>query len=536
MRLRFDALLRINDYLVLGAVFVLSLFLSALAVYVDPVINYDAVWYLEVAKVFAQGDITGGIKIDVAYNWPFYSFLIGNLSHFSGFSVDTAAYMLDALFSSITVIASTFIAYEMSRQDRRILLIAAAVFLLLPLVNDYRSFVIRDHGYLAFYTLGLMFFIRYAHAYKMKYAIAWGVSMCLALLFRSEALVFLLLAPVYFMFANGALFKQRLRRFVDINCVLLVLAVFGLILAMYFLWVGESIKLSGLLFRHVHSAIQVITDTNALLTYHASGLSTQLYVHYDGFFLKMLVLVIVATILVSGLFKSVTLPYVAMWWWSRRQAWLIQYLPDAGIWRTFIWLNIGLLSIFVFGTLFVAGRYTLAFVTTFMLCAPFMLKKLYFTIWRQPGHKLAKSIMMVMSLLVVYQNLDIFIVTGPGRQYERDAGLWLSQNRAQGETVYSVSTIVSHYANSIDLAKYKDNPYQAIKNIRNIELSEAVAFLHTSEAHRYNYVALKYSPRKQEHLSPNQLPDNMALVKTFSNKLGDQVAIYQFTNINKPVN
>ena len=137
--------------------FLISLLLSALAVAVDPVVNNDGVWYLSVAKVFASGQLSEAIRLDVAYQWPFYPFLIGSLTGLTGLDVELSAWLLNALFASAATVAFVAISRELGG-DRQTRLFAALIILTIPLLNDYRSFVIRDIGYWACYTWGLFYF------------------------------------------------------------------------------------------------------------------------------------------------------------------------------------------------------------------------------------------------------------------------------------------------------------------------------------------------------------------------------------------
>jgi hypothetical protein len=512
---------------ILISVFLGSLILSALAVALDPVINNDAIWYLSVAKLFAQGEYSHAIRADVFYEWPFYAFTIGSLSCITGLPVDTAAYILNALFIAIAVTTFVAIAYELGHKDRRITLLAAMVFLLLPALNDYRSFVIRDFGYLACYAIGLYALLKYANTNHYRYALIWGIVMIFAVLFRSEGVVFLLLAPFYLLLQGVPFSRTNWQMYLKSNSVLLLALLIAGVVAGYVALAYEDVQLSGLIVKHVDKALLVFTSANELLGQYADKLRAALLFHHGSGTLKFIALIIVLAILISEFIMSLTVPYFVLWLVALRNRWFAALPTGFGLWKTFVWLNIALLSVFVFASLFLVTRYTLAFLLTFMLSMPFFLMYFYSEIWKQKINSLGRAGIVFLCVLFVYNVLDSFVSTGASRDYQKQAGLWLKQQMQPGDRLFSSVTTVAYYADRIDLLQYKDNPRRALGEVRNYSLKEVKRVLKRPRPDKYAYLALRFRPRKNEVIGNIGSINQLQRLKVFENNKGDQIVIYK---------
>jgi len=160
------------------------------------VINKDGILYVNVAKAFLSEGLSGAIEV---YNWPVYGILIGLVHQVSGLSFENSAYSLNTLFLVIICVVFVRIYEEISSKESRIW-IAAILILALPVLNDYRDFVIRGFGFWAFMLIALYYFIQYSRTPKIEISLKWQVSVVAAILFRLEGLAFLVLAPLCFMF------------------------------------------------------------------------------------------------------------------------------------------------------------------------------------------------------------------------------------------------------------------------------------------------------------------------------------------------
>ena len=134
-----------------------SIALSAWCVWADPIINNDGVYYLRAATEISAGNWRQALSV---YPWPFYSAFIALLGKLPGMDLIGAAHVLNALFAAVLVAGFLSAVYELGG-NRTTLIIAALLVLAFPTLNKYRSFIIRDVGYLAFHIWSLCFLFRY---------------------------------------------------------------------------------------------------------------------------------------------------------------------------------------------------------------------------------------------------------------------------------------------------------------------------------------------------------------------------------------
>ncbi|WP_456375564.1 hypothetical protein [Thiolapillus sp.] len=195
-------------------------------------INHDAVYYL----LAIEGDSDAIRHIG---NWLFYPRLIGLTGQLTGLAPEQAAWALNTLLDTLAVLAFLRLVEELGG-TRRTLLWAALVILSLPYFNENRAEIIRDHGYWAFSLAGMIFYLRLFRQFSWKDLLSWNLGMFIALLFRVEALVFLLLMPF------GLLASGSTSRFRDSAKALIPVLIMGLGFALAtLLWGGMHNRLAN---------------------------------------------------------------------------------------------------------------------------------------------------------------------------------------------------------------------------------------------------------------------------------------------------
>ncbi|MDG1454248.1 MAG: hypothetical protein P8Q17_07465 [Methylophilaceae bacterium] len=169
-------------------------------------INPDSVLYLEAAKLIANGDFRGAYNI---FGWPFYAFCIGLVSKVTGFDTHLSAQFLNMVFFGIAT--ASYLKIIQLAGGKNLTLFAGALLLFgnLYIVGDVLEMLMRDQGFWAFYLASLVFFIRFYQQNKVLDALLWQVTAILAVLFRIEAITFLLLLPLIFVFDIQESYKQR---------------------------------------------------------------------------------------------------------------------------------------------------------------------------------------------------------------------------------------------------------------------------------------------------------------------------------------
>ncbi|MCB1791381.1 MAG: glycosyltransferase family 39 protein [Gammaproteobacteria bacterium] len=213
---------RTRSSVVYVAVFAASLLLSLFAYLQRDIINSDGILYVKVARAFVDGGFADAFAV---FNWPFFGMLIGFTHQLTLLSYESSAYLLNALFIAIAVTA--FVAcYERTGREGTRPWLAGALILSLPIINDYRDFIVRDFGYLAFLFLALWFFLRFSQQHRMRDALLWQLALGLAAAFRIEALVFALVPTLYYV---GSHPPEMSRRLLHSNAVFLGAVVLGVV-------------------------------------------------------------------------------------------------------------------------------------------------------------------------------------------------------------------------------------------------------------------------------------------------------------------
>ena len=174
----------------LGAIgVVVSLLYSALRLSLDPLFNPDGVFYLVAAEAWIENGIRAALEI---YWRPFYSILIGAFALLSGLSALASAHVIDALFAATLLVAVQLLIREFGG-DLRIQSVGLVLFLLWPSLDEYRTMIGRDLGYWAAALLALVVLIRYARSGRLRLMGLFYGAVLVAMLFRPEAVVMLLL-------------------------------------------------------------------------------------------------------------------------------------------------------------------------------------------------------------------------------------------------------------------------------------------------------------------------------------------------------
>ncbi len=183
------------------AAMVASLAWSVIHIHFDPLPNPDAVAYLRAAQAWVDG---GGAAAATVYPLPLYSILIGSLSALTGFSLLTSAQCFNALCIALLIVALQRLSRAFGA-GVRVQCIVVVLVLLLPELNGYRGFLLRDFGYWLFATLALTCLVRYAETPNPLGWIAFSACCGIAAAFRFEAIPLIIAMP-------AALLLGRARR------------------------------------------------------------------------------------------------------------------------------------------------------------------------------------------------------------------------------------------------------------------------------------------------------------------------------------
>ena len=128
-----------------------SLLLSGWLIAIDPLLNRDAIIYLRSADAYLRD---GFVASQQLFDRPLISICFALLHKWTGLPLEWAGQLLNSLFYAL--FCATFVAtVHTLGGDRRVQLFAAVVVLSHPMLNDYRSSIVRDPAYWAFIVLSL---------------------------------------------------------------------------------------------------------------------------------------------------------------------------------------------------------------------------------------------------------------------------------------------------------------------------------------------------------------------------------------------
>lgn len=501
----------------------ISFALSIIMLLQDNVINNDGVTYLITAEHIKNGDWRQALQV---YYWPFYSWLIALFSSATTLSLEHSAYTLNTLFLCVTVTAFILLAKKI-RNNNIFIIFSAIIILIYPSLNDYRSYVIRDHGYLAFYLLSIYFFIDYTKNKAWPSLQLWAICMLVASLFRLEGIIFLLLLPLVLFLDRSVSIKKRIAEFTNANIVLFII-ITALFILIVFTGAGESILEKALKypldilreFFHRHYA-EITEKAINLERYVLNKYSAKysVYIIYSSL-IFILIIKVIKTLTPINTVLAILAIYKLNW--KKRN--IVTY--------TIVWIiviNIILILFFIMKRHYLTGRFPLGMSIVVMLVIPFFLERVYNYI-KDHGLKLYGKIAMVIAIIVLtYSTLDGIVITGTvstpdgiviagtKKGYIKTAGKWYAKNIGHNQNYFSNSSIFSYYAGQITETK-SHTEY----NTENL-----VSIFQNKKWKKLDYLVIKI-PRKDKELRRYIKRYIVSTpIKEFSNKRGDTIRIYK---------
>lgn len=489
---------------------IVSLLLSGWIACRETIINPDAICYLQSAAVVGAGGLRKAMNLCVQAQWPFYSVLIYLLGTLTHLPLLVSAYIWNALFTALSVVTFMGIVRQLGG-SRRVLWLAAFVILMAHQFNSIRQYIIRDHGFLAFYLLSLSLLLRYVANPRWTYAMGWGLSLLLATLFRIEGAVFLILLPWLCWFLGSFTVWQRMKGFLQLNIISLVagLTVFGWLIFHPEISLASLGRVQDLVFQ----------------LFHAGGLVWQRFqASAEGFAHTVLAVDSMAD---AGLVFSLS---VVMWYLVRvltNLSLICSALVGYALWRRalplsrparlvlagYLVTNVLITSLFLAQHLFLSKRYLIALTLVLMLWVPFALDRLLKS-W-QSKEAPAWVLPLVMSLMVIASLGGIFDF-GYSKAYMRQAGDWLAANVPPAATLYSNDYQIMYYSRH-----FGNDIFQKVKEYRDPDV------MREGRWKNYDYVVLRLDKKALVEKAELLQEIKPAPVQVFQNKRGDQVVIYK---------
>jgi hypothetical protein len=473
------------------------------------IINPDAICYLQSAGVMGDGGLRKAMNLCPQAQWPFYSVLIYLFSTITHLSSTVSAYVLDALFSTISVLMFIRIVQELGG-NKLVLGLAAMVILLANEFNSVRQYIIRDHGYWAFYLTSIFLFLRYFTWPRWYYAFAWSASLLLATLFRVEGTVFLILLPFLVCMHPSFSRWQKISGFFQLNLLAFScgLAVFGWLIFHPEVSLASLGRLQEFVFQLFHAGGVIWqrfqTSVNG---FAASVLTSDSKPEATMVFLLALLMWYVVKVIAN---LSPIYSLLAFYGYKK------QIVPSAQsnklVLKGYVLVNIIITSFFLAEHLFLSKRYLIALSLVLMLWVPFSLNKLI-TEWRSKN--ISPVILPLIAIFILTNSLGGLFNFGHSKAYIRYAGDWLTNNVPVDAELYSNDYQLMYYSNH-----FGNEIFQKVKEYREEESAMK------NQWKNYDYLAIRVGKKDQED-NPIIKEIKTVPVQVFSNKRGDQVRIYK---------
>lgn len=497
------------------AVYVVAGFLSlVLSIYMslrNDVINTDAICYLTSAAYVSQG-IHAAMTVCAQAKWPFYAVIIHAIVSVMPLSTEVAAYILNAIFSLMTVLVFIGIIDLISRgqanKNIRILWLGALVILLSHEFNAVKQYIVRDHGFWSFYLLSLLLLMRFFLYKKWIDACGWSVSLIIATLFRIEGAVFLALIPLITWFNVRESYRSRFKAFLRLNMISISVV---LILAVGFLiHPPESTgRLSELQFQLIHGGSTLVTNFQSIADFLAQHILRYSAKHDAKTILFLLLVVWYLYSIATNLSLIYSVLVVYAWGKKLLKSHVTVHLS---LW-SYVVVNMLITAVFLAQNMFLSKRYLVALSLVLMLWVPFALQALIKQ-WRTRKWPLVLAI-----FFMAISSVGGIIDFGPSKKYIHDAGDWLAVNAQNDAAIYSNDYQVMYYSQHFGSELFdKILIYTNMFNTATVDWK------------RYDYVALRVDKKYLSHDTGLLKAIPFQPVIVFKNKRGDEVRIYRMTH------
>lgn len=421
----------------------ISLLFSVWLIYSNEVVTRDGIIYLRCAELLTRGDWVDALAV---YEWPFYPALIALTGFITGLSLESAAHVLNAVTSTITVVAFIGIVGELGG-NRKVRIVATLVILLFPEFNENREHIYRDDGYWAFYLTSLWLFLGYYRAPRLSRSFGWSGAMALATLFRIEGMAVLFLLPLVLLWKRGVTWPQRLIAFgmAYLGPLIGLLLVLGV-------WVNYPDALRAYSGR--------LDEPLAWMNYLGQGLIDYLHGQTDRLSAAILnqyseEYAMSAIIAVLLMLLALNLSHALGAWYSLLVVHALifpghhpQITSDAHpVLHWMLAINVLILMVFLLKYFFLTARYTMPMALTLLLWLPFhivYLQERWLVATARPLPRRLVSTLAVVAFLALAVNS--LVSWGASKLYLKEAGLWLAQEAPAGTRLYTDTWELAYYA------------------------------------------------------------------------------------------
>jgi len=500
---------------------IVSLLLSLQAVYFDDILNRDGVMYLQMVEAYLSG---GLVATKAIFNWPFFSVLVAWFHQFTGISIESSAFVLSSLFFIIltdTLVRVSALLIENQRQ----LFIAAVLILCFPAINEYRDFIMRDSGYWAFCSLALYHFMLFCLNRHLSHALVWQAFIIIAVLFRIEGSIILLLLPLFTFYQRP--FYQGLSGFFQATSLLLLSLVLG---ALFILNQADYSAFSKL------ATITNYIDLDAYASTFSSAsniLASEVLNKYSDDYAGLILISGLISMMLYKLFKAFSISYAVVYLTA---GWRTPSSSAQGknflqmLLTYFLLINLLIVTVFLLKQYFLTSRYMVMSLISLILLLSYAVSAGIEKIWLEN-----KKLSLGLIGFALFYSLADSAIMSSSKTYIKETALWAAHNLPANSLVMTDDEFVLYYFN-------RDNSSSTlcVKPIYKPS-SFVVEFLAKQKAHRvdaacspdtpttyqyFDYLIVVEKKRRVAYIDYVQTLD-LKLLYRQSSKKSDQASIYR---------
>lgn len=405
-----------------------SILLSTLAYYSDDIINSDAVLYVYTIQAFTEGGISAMSEL---YNWPFFSIITSLFSQLTHIPAELSAKIIcGALFvlftDSLLQLSTKILPAE------RYIVIAAVLIICFSTINNYRDFIIRDIGYWAFCSLAVYQFICFLETQKGKHAVLWQTFIIIAILFRIEGAVLLVLTPLFLAFSKQQ--KKKLQAFFSLYSLTILTVGLSIVVI-----INNDISSA---FSKVSQITSYLNFENLLSNFEArvNIINSQIMHSAADDYGSMVLFSGLVSIALYAITKGISVPYLLLTFLAIKQSRkpvIPQHLPFL---LYFFLINAFILIVFTLHSSLVTDRYSILAITILFLMLLPTLCQFINTLWLQNKNV---SISLV-GLLLFVSVADVFI-SSSSKEHIKTVSKLAAQTLPENSRVMTTDSKIQYY-------------------------------------------------------------------------------------------
>lgn len=444
-------------------------------------INVDSTLYFEAARLFSLGEWKSGIAL---FNWPLYSILIAATHKMTGLGIQASAQFLDVIFFAISTYSFLNL-IRLAGGTKTTLACGSLLLFSSPyVVGDILPMLLRDQGFWAFFLTSLIYFIKFYRQEKLIDSFFWQIFAIIAILFRVEAISYLLGMPLVFLLKTDTTIKKRLLLIVQSN--------FTAIIASLMIVIGlsafpDSMKYLGRiqeaisLLQHDHSFIlQSLQQKAQLMGQHVLG-------NYLGEYAMAGLITTLITIVIIKIFSA--------WGWFAfillaisKFAYRLNMHKDARqIFQWVIAISAANALLIILKTFVLSGRYLISMTFMVFILASFCMAYLLGANKNtKSSNRLQKWLSIAIIALLCISLIKNIAPKYKGYHHEQDAVAWVKEHATSNAKIYYNGARLRYYAGATWMGG--DDSWESLYQII------------SKEPDRYNIFVLRVKRRHPERL------------------------------------